>query len=249
MAEACPTVGSPTACRARLPALHEGQRRRGDARAGQPAGRGPSCGSPAWSGLPRRLRQLRGPRLRRVRHARAPASFGLFGGYFYNILSQARLMGARMPGASPEAIDEAYFDSRDEVPPYKEEPWHQSQRHAGEARRDDGLGHERGPPHRARRRARPRRPSSASSGPTWPPCPTPRCWPGPAASQPYLQQMFEHHVWASLGASLGPGALGAIRGLGDPTMAVRLIAGIGEVDSAAPSWACGTSPAGRRSPS
>jgi pyruvate,water dikinase len=50
--------------------------------------------------------------------------------------------------------------------------------------------------------------------------------------------MFEHHVWASLGASLGPGALGAItEALGDGTMAVRLIASIGDVDSAAPSWA------------
>ena len=36
-----------------------------------------------------------------------PPSFGLFGGYFYNTLSQARLMGARMPGATPEAIDQA----------------------------------------------------------------------------------------------------------------------------------------------
>ena len=59
-----------------------------------------------------------------------PASFGLFGGYFYNVLTQARLMGARMPGATPEAIDNAYFDARDEVPPYKEESWHQSERHA-----------------------------------------------------------------------------------------------------------------------
>jgi pyruvate,water dikinase len=50
--------------------------------------------------------------------------------------------------------------------------------------------------------------------------------------------MFEHHVWTSLGGSLGPGALGAITAaLGDPTMAVKLIAGIGDVDSAAPSWA------------
>ena len=53
-----------------------------------------------------------------------PETFGCFGGYFYNSLMQARLMGVRMPGASPEAIDAAYFDDRPDVPPYVPEPWH-----------------------------------------------------------------------------------------------------------------------------
>ena len=47
-----------------------------------------------------------------------PETFGLFGGYFYNSLMQARLMGVRMPGATPEAIDAAYFDNTPDVPPY-----------------------------------------------------------------------------------------------------------------------------------
>ena len=59
-----------------------------------------------------------------------PETFGCFGGYFYNSLMQARLMGVRMPGASPEAIDAAYFDDRPDVPPYVPEPWHDSPRHA-----------------------------------------------------------------------------------------------------------------------
>ena len=42
--------------------------------------------------------------------------FKVFGGYLYNPLSLTRLMGARMPGLTPELIDKAFFDDRDEVP-------------------------------------------------------------------------------------------------------------------------------------
>ena len=54
---------------------------------------------------------------------------------------------------------------------------------------------------------------------------------------PYLQQMFETGMKVSMGAAIGPGALGAIcEGLGDPTMTIRLLAGI-EADSSEPSFA------------
>ena len=43
-----------------------------------------------------------------------PDLFKIFGGYPYNPLSLTRLLGARMPGASPEMIDQAFFDERDE---------------------------------------------------------------------------------------------------------------------------------------
>lgn len=166
-----------------------------------------------------------------------PESFGLFGGYFYNVLTQARLMGARMPGASPEAIDIAYFDERTEVPPYKEEPWHQSERHAAKLGETMAwvMGGEPLVELEVERaiaaQARADRPDLAQ-------LPDAALLARARSLQPLLQQMFEHHVWASLGASLGPGAIGAISGaLGDPTMAVGLIGGIGPVDSAAPSWA------------
>jgi pyruvate,water dikinase len=54
---------------------------------------------------------------------------------------------------------------------------------------------------------------------------------------PYVQQTFESAMIVSSLSALGTGALGAIdEALGDPTMVVRLLAGI-EVDSAAPSHA------------
>lgn len=58
-----------------------------------------------------------------------PEVFGNWGGYFYNVLSQARLMGARMPGASPEAIDQAYFGDNPEIPPYVPHPDDESPEH------------------------------------------------------------------------------------------------------------------------
>src|SRR5436190_20413125 len=57
-----------------------------------------------------------------------PESFGRFGGYFYNSLTQARLFGVRS-GAGWEAIDKAYFDNVPDVPAYVEEDWHVSPRH------------------------------------------------------------------------------------------------------------------------
>ena len=51
-----------------------------------------------------------------------PEVFGNWGGYFYNQLSLPRLMGCRMPGASPEAIDQAYFGDHPGVPPYVPDP-------------------------------------------------------------------------------------------------------------------------------
>jgi pyruvate,water dikinase len=64
---------------------------------------------------------------------------------------------------------------------------------------------------------------------------------------PLVQQTFENAMRVSTMASLGPGALGAIcEGLGDPSLSIRLLAGI-EVDSAAPShsmWELGRTAAG-----
>jgi len=51
-----------------------------------------------------------------------PEVFGNWGGYFYNQLSLPRTMGVRMPGASPDAIDNAYFGDHPGVPPYTPHP-------------------------------------------------------------------------------------------------------------------------------
>jgi pyruvate,water dikinase len=162
-----------------------------------------------------------------------PTIFAIFGGYAYNPLSLVRLFGARMPGASPEAIDKAFFDERPDVPPYEAQPWHESERHAAklaetaawvlsvealpELDRDKALADS----------LRAGRPDLATLDPA-------ALLARARAMVPFLRQVFDTGMLVSTTASIGPGALGAIcEALGDPTMAIRLLAGI-EADSAEP---------------
>ena len=65
----------------------------------------------------------------------------LFGGYFYNSLTQGRPFGVRS-GAGWQEIDNAYFDDPSAVPPYIECEWHASPRHAELFTKQVGLDYE-----------------------------------------------------------------------------------------------------------
>jgi pyruvate,water dikinase len=166
----------------------------------------------------------------------APDLFKMFGGYVYNPLTMTRVLGARMPGASPEMIDKAFFDERDEVPPYEEQPWHVSPEH--EAKLGESMAWamsaselpELDADRAMVRSLREHRPDLSTL--------TDAALLARARSMaPLLQQTFENAMRVSSMASLGPGALGAVcEALGDPTLSIRLLAGI-EVDSGAPSHA------------
>jgi pyruvate,water dikinase len=161
-----------------------------------------------------------------------PETFGCFGGYFYNSLMQARLMGVRMPGASPEAIDAAYFDDRPDVPPYVAEPWHDSPRHAEKLAETQAyimsaVTHQPVEDQYAIaleiRRNRPDLSKLSNE----------ELVARARTMQPHLVAMFEQHAWASLGASFGPGGILAIaEGLGRAEDGVRMIGAVGNVDSA-----------------
>ena len=58
---------------------------------------------------------------------------------------------------------------------------------------------------------------------------------------PIIRRLFERHLTVTAGASIGPGILGAIaEAVGDPSLALTLITGVGDVDSALPSQAMWT---------
>ncbi len=166
----------------------------------------------------------------------APDLFKMFGGYVYNPLTLTRILGARMPGASPEMIDKAFFDERDEVPPYEEQPWHVSPEH--EAKLGESMAWsmsatelpELDADRQMVRSLREHRPDLTTL--------TDAALLARARSMaPLLQQTFENAMRVSSMAPNGPGALGAVcEALGDPTLSIRLLAGI-EVDSGAPSHA------------
>jgi pyruvate,water dikinase len=56
--------------------------------------------------------------------------------------------------------------------------------------------------------------------------------------EPLIRRMFNQHINQSGAASTGPGVIGAVcAAVGQPTAALKLVAGLGGVDSAAPSYA------------
>jgi rifampicin phosphotransferase len=166
----------------------------------------------------------------------APDLFKMFGGYVYNPLSLTRLLGARMPGVTPEAIDLAFFDDRDDVPAYEAQPWHESERH--EAKLAESMGWamstdalpELDADKAFAEKLRHSRPDLGEL--------TDSALLARARSLvPVIQGFFENAMRISSLASLGPGALGALcEAVGDPSLSIRLLAGI-DVDSAAPSHA------------
>lgn len=166
----------------------------------------------------------------------APELFAMFGGYLYNPLSLTRLLGARMPGVTPEAIDLAFFDDRDDIPKYEEQPWHQSPKHeaALEASMGWAMSTDSIPELDADKEyaeaLRTNRPDLATL--------TDSALLARAREMvPAIQRVFENAMRISSLGSLGPGALGALcEAVGDPTASIRLLAGI-DVDSAAPSHA------------
>ncbi len=170
-----------------------------------------------------------------------PDLFKMFGGYLYNPLTMTRVFGARMPGATPEMIDKAFFDERADVPPYEHQDWHDSPEH--EARLGESMAWamsteaipELDADKALARQQRENRPDLAT-------LPDGALIARARSMVPILQRVFEGSMRVSTLASLGPGALGAIcEGLGDATLGIRLLAGI-DVDSAEPShamWALG----------
>jgi rifampicin phosphotransferase len=162
---------------------------------------------------------------------------GHHGGYLYINGSAARVFGVRGPGLTPEAIDFVYFGDHPDVPPYTPEPWHENAEvteklgawmgsvvmaeDLPELREDRTLAEE----------ARASRPdlSKLSDGDL-----VERA----RSLLPLIQHLFRRHLTITAGSSIGPGILAAVTAaMGDPGMTMRLVAGVGDVDSAAPSLA------------
>ena len=161
---------------------------------------------------------------------------GIFGGYAYLGAALFRVWAGRTPGMVPTTIDEAYFGEHPDVPPYVHEPWHDNARTsevmAGwlgwattsldqselEADRLESL------------RIRAERPDHASLSDA-------ALYGYALSMRPVLRRMFHQHINQSVAASVGPGILGQIcTAIGQPHWAMRLMAGLGGVDSAAPSY-------------
>jgi pyruvate,water dikinase len=166
-----------------------------------------------------------------------PEVVGSFGGYLYINGTAVRIFGVRGPGLTPEAVDYIYFGEHPDVPPYVPEPWHENpvatERMGAwiqsvltatdlpELRDDRSLAEQ----------ARAGRPELTKLSDH-------ELVVRARSFVPLVRALFCRHLTVTAGSSIGPGVLGQFaEAMGDPTLVMRLVAGLGDVDSAAPSQA------------
>lgn len=166
-----------------------------------------------------------------------PETFGMFGGYFYLNLSSCRLQGVRNPGVTVEQLDIAFFGDHPDVPPYIEHP-------------DDVKPHlvEKIEAHTAWVMGLEAWPALDEDKATADALRANRGVLADASDaelvrrakeiRPLLYHLFSQHVVSGSSAAIAPGILGAVgQAIGDTTIPMKLLAGIGDVDSALPSHA------------
>ena len=162
---------------------------------------------------------------------------GLIGGYAYLGATWIRVWAERTPGMTAAAIDQAYFGDHPDVPPYVAEPWHANQ--ATTERMLGWLGWVMGTMEQTeleadRVLARQIRTDRTDLGALTDAELLDRA----VSLRPMCRRMFDQHISQSGAASIGPGTLGAIcAAIGRSGDVMRLMAGQGGVDSAAPSYA------------
>jgi pyruvate,water dikinase len=165
---------------------------------------------------------------------------GVLGGYCYLNASLVRLFGERAPGLSWRAMDEQFFGVQHGIPDYEEHP--------GDRRPDltTKLGETfswvfgqttltdlaRLTDHRTLTiELRARRPDLTSMSER-------QLWERFQHLLPVHQELFAEHIFTSYMASVPAGVISTIaNAVGRPDLVLTVLAGIGEVDSAAPSHA------------
>lgn len=165
---------------------------------------------------------------------------GVQGGYCYLNASLIRLFGERAPGLSWQAMDEQFFGAQPGIPPYTEAPgdvrpdltdkigatfaWVFAQQRLGDLTeltddRNETI---------ALRNARPDLGAMSDA----------ELWERYRSLLPLHRKLFAHHLFTTYMATVPVGAIsGVATAVGRPDLIMPIIAGIGEVDSAAPSHA------------
>ncbi|WP_040822079.1 PEP-utilizing enzyme [Nocardia jiangxiensis] len=166
-----------------------------------------------------------------------------FGSYLYINMSLMRLFGVRVPGMSAEAVDLQYFGDMPGIPSYESErrDFDTNSEHeaaAGAWLVEEVIGatdlNEFDADRKAVNAIRAERPDMTTL--------TDQQLRERITSFDYiLRPLFQHHIEASLKSGVGLGAVAqAAAAVGRPELALNLVSGIGDVDSAIPStrlWA------------
>ncbi len=170
-------------------------------------------------------------------HPARPEVFGVFGGYAYLGITLIRVWAERTPGFSADAVDAAYFAGHPGIPPYVAEPWHENA--ATTAVMTAWLGWVMGDRNQDELEAdRLVTRSLRASRPDLSTLTDADLLDRALSLRSVLRDLFSQHINQSGAAGIGPGVLGAVcAAIGDPTATMRLLGGVGGVDSAEPSSA------------
>ena len=160
---------------------------------------------------------------------------GIFGGYFYLNLSHMRLLGLRL-GADLDEFDAGLLGSHPDTPPYEPHPDDVNPELSAKAAATIGeiLGRSSFP-EIDEDRARTAR--LALERPDLSQLTDAELVARARSFAGELDNGFARHDYSSLASTLGPGILAALCGsVGHPEWQLELISGLGDVDSASPSW-------------
>ena len=165
-------------------------------------------------------------------------TLGVFGGYCYLNASVTRVLGERAPGLSAQAMDDLFFGAQPGIPPYEAAPGDENlERTAavGEtfqwAMTTDRL-EQPAEAERLVRKLREQRPDldSMTNEALW--------TYGRDLLLDHFRDLFSEHIFVTFLSSVPVGALAQIcEAVGRPGDAMKLISGVGDVESAAPSMA------------
>ena len=163
---------------------------------------------------------------------------GIFGGYFYLNLSHMRLLGLRL-GADLDKFDADLLGSHPDTPPYEPHPDDINPELSAKSAATIGeiLASSSFPliDEDRRRTAR-----LAAERPDLTTLSDAELVSRARSFGPELDNGFARHDYSSLASTIGPSILaGLCASVGEPDLQLELISGLGDVDSASPSWGLG----------
>ena len=165
-----------------------------------------------------------------------PEILGVFGGYLYLNMSLTRIFGVRMPGMTPEQIDFQYFGEMPGIPPYEARPSDEDEGCTAQLQAwvNEFLTTTDLP---ELREERAEVDAIVAARPDLVELSDRELVERMESFGPLYQDLFNRHITVSAASGVGVGIVaGVAQALGDPGLTMRVMAGIGEVDSAAPSW-------------
>jgi phosphohistidine swiveling domain-containing protein len=166
-----------------------------------------------------------------------PEMVTFFGGYFYINMSCVRIQAVRNPAITVDQLDLAFFGDRPDTPPY--EPHPKDDKPHLQEKIDAHMQFVLTTSHWPELEEEKERAAQIRAGrPDLTSLTDDELVAHLRNLHPYIRDFTTNQMVAATSSGIPPGMLGAVaEAVGDPTMPMRVLAGLGDVDSAAPSFA------------